>query len=123
QRSAVRAFHALSEDIIAAGTPAEIAEKLSTVLPDVTRATAANLYIFNRRTRSLERIPTSSDPDPMAAAIDAPPEGLANAAVVCFRNRTLLSVPDVRRNPLVKVGPKTSLPRSVLFVPLLSKQE
>jgi hypothetical protein len=68
-------------------------------------------------------VPTEDDPEPMAMPIDEPPEGLANAGVVCFRNRTLLSIPDVRRNPLVKVGHKTSLPRSAMFVPLASKHE
>jgi signal transduction histidine kinase len=123
QRRSVRAFHALSEDIIAATSPAGIAEKLAAVLPEVTRATGVELYLFDRPTKSLERVPTKDDPEPMAAPIDAPPEGLANAAVVCFRNRTLLSIPDVRRNPLVTVGAKLSLPRSALFVPLLSQQE
>jgi signal transduction histidine kinase len=123
QRRSVRAFHALSEDIIAATSPARIAEKLTTVLPEVTRATGVELYLFDRGTKSLARVPTAEDPEPMAASIDAPPEGLANAAVVCFRNRTLLSIPDVRRNPLVNVGSKMSLPRSALFVPLLSQQE
>jgi len=123
QRRSVRAFHALSEDIIAASSPSAIAEKLTAVLPEVTRATGVELYLFDRPTKSLERVLTADDPEPMAAPIDAPPEGLANAAVVCFRNRTLLSIPDVRRNPLVKVGSKMSLPRSALFVPLLSQQE
>ncbi len=123
QRRSMRAFHALSEDIIAANSPARIAEKLAAVLPEVTRATGVELYLFDRPTKSLERVPTPADPEPMAAPIEAPPEGLANAAVVCFRNRTLLNIPDVRRNPLVKVGSKLSLPRSAMFVPLLSQQE
>jgi K+-sensing histidine kinase KdpD len=123
QRRSARAFYALSEDIIAAASPAAIAEKLSSVLPEVTSATSVDLFLFDRRTKSLERVPTEADPEPMAAPVEAPPEGLANAAAVCFRNRTLLSIPDVRRNPLVKVGAKTNLPRSALFVPLLSQQE
>jgi signal transduction histidine kinase len=123
QQETLRVFHGLSEEIIAAQTPAAIAEKLATVLPAVTQASSVNLYLYQRRTKSLERVPTSADPEPMAASIDAPPEGLANAAVVCFRNRTLLNIPDVRRNPLVKVGAKLSLPRSAMFVPLYSQQE
>ena len=123
QQEAQRILHNLSEDIIAAPSPAVIAEKLSVVLPTITQATLVNLYLYQRRTKSLERVPTTADPEPMAAPLDAPPEGLANAAVVCFRNRTLLNVPDVRRNPLVKVGPKISLPKSAFFVPLLSQQE
>lgn len=123
QQETLRVFHGLSEEIIAATTPAAIAEKLAAVLPAVTQASSVNLYLYQRRTKSLERVPTSADPEPMAASIDAPPEGLANAAVVCFRNRTLLNIPDVRRNPLVKVGAKLSLPRSAMFVPLYSQQE
>jgi signal transduction histidine kinase len=118
-----RMLHGLAEDIIAAPTPAIIAEKLATVLPQVTQVTSVNVYLYQRRTRSLERVPTTAEPEPMAASVDSPPEGLANAAVVCFRNRTLLQIPDVRRNPLVKVGPKISLPRSAMFVPLFSQQE
>ncbi|HEY2842413.1 MAG TPA: HAMP domain-containing sensor histidine kinase, partial [Bryobacteraceae bacterium] len=36
---------------------------------------------------------------------------------------TTLNIPDVRRSPLVKVGPKTSLPRSALFAPLIAQNE
>ena len=118
-----RILHGLAEDIIAAPTQGAIAEKLATVLPTITHATSVNVFLHQRRTRSLERIPTSAEPEPMAASLDSPPEGLANAAVVCFRNRTPLQIPDVRRNPLVKVGPKMSLPRSAMFVPLFSQQE
>jgi C4-dicarboxylate-specific signal transduction histidine kinase len=123
EHASQRILHGLAEDIIAAPTPAVIAEKLATVLPSVTQATAVILYLYQRRTKSLERVPTTAEPEPMAAALDSSPEGLVNAAVVCFRNRTLLHIPDVRRNPLVKVGAKISLPRSAMFVPLYSQQE
>ena len=123
QRRAMRTLHALSEDIIAASSPAEIAEILAARLPEATRATSINLYLFNRRSKALERVPTAADPEPMAAAIESPPEGLASAAVVCFRNRTQLNIPDVRRSPLVKVGSKTSLPRAALFMPLMAQNE
>lgn len=123
RQASQRILHGLAEDIIAAPTLAAIAEKMATVLPSVTQATSVNLYLYQRRTKSLERIPTSAEPEPMAASVDSSPEGLVNAAVVCFRNRTLLHIPDVRRNPLVKVGAKISLLRSAMFVPLYSQQE
>ncbi|HEY2842415.1 MAG TPA: hypothetical protein VGJ09_02150, partial [Bryobacteraceae bacterium] len=90
QRRSMRALHALSEDIIAATSPSEIAEILAARLPEATRATSTNLYLFNRHSKALERVSTTSDPEPMAAPVDAPPEGLSSAAVVCFRNRTTL---------------------------------
>ena len=123
QRRAMRALHALSEDIIAASSPAEIAEILAARLPEATRATSCNLYLVDLRNKVLERVPTAADPEPMAAPVDSPPEGLASAAVVCFRNRTQLNIPDVRRSPLVKVGSKMSLPRAALFMPLMAQNE
>lgn len=123
QREALAGFRALSEEIIAANTTREIAECLSATLPKVTRATSTSLYLFNRRTKSLERVPTAAEPEPMAASVDNPPEGLANAAAVSFRNRTLLSIPDVRRNPIIRGGIGINLPRSAMFVPLISKPD
>jgi signal transduction histidine kinase/CheY-like chemotaxis protein len=120
-RQSMRAFHTLSEEIISAGSPREIAEKLATVLPSVTQATAVRLYLYNRRSKFLERVSTSAEPEPMAVPIDSPPEGLASGAAACFRNRTLLNVPDVRRSPFLKIASRANLPRSAMFVPMLSK--
>ena len=123
QRRSMRVFHALSEEVISAASPSEIAEKLATELPTVTRVTAVRLYLFSRRTKSLERVPTSTDPEPIAVPLDAPPGGLASGAAACFRNRTMLNVPDVRRSPFVNVDTKTNLPRSAMFVPLLAQSD
>ena len=119
-RRAMRAFYSLSEDIFAAESPAEIAEKLAAVLPSITQATSVRLYLLNRRTKSLESVPTAGDPEPMAAPIEGEPEGLAAGAVKCFRNHSVVNIPDVRRNPLVNSGWKAGLPRSAMFVPLLT---
>src|SRR5271170_7882970 len=74
QHASQRILHGLAEDIIAAPTPAAIAEKMATVLPTVTQATSVNLYLYQRRTKSLERVPTSADPEPMAVSADSSPE-------------------------------------------------
>jgi len=76
QRRSMRALHALSEDIIAASSPAEIAEILAARLPEATRATSITLYLFNRRSKALERVATAAEPEPMAAPVESPPEGL-----------------------------------------------
>jgi len=123
QRRSMRAFHALSEEIIAAASPVEIAEKLSAVLPAITQATGVRLYLLNRRTKSLEYVPTEADPEPMAIAIEAPQDGLPGGAVVCFRNRTLLNVPDVRRSPFAQPGLKPGRPRSAMFLPLFAQHD
>ena len=123
QRRSMRAFYSLSEEIFAAPSPTEVAEKLAAMLPSITQATAVRLYLLNRRTKSLESVPTTLNPEPMAASIEDEQEGLAAGAVKCFRNRTLLNIPDVRRNALVNSGWKAGLPRSVIFVPLLAQPD
>ncbi|MBZ5603486.1 MAG: GAF domain-containing protein [Acidobacteriia bacterium] len=123
QRRSMRAFHALSEEIISAASPVEIAEKLVSVLPTVTQATGVRLYLYNRKSKSLERVATNAEPDPMAVPVDSSPDGLVSGAVVCFRNRALLNVPDVRRSPFVKVDSKANVPRSAMFLPLFSHND
>ncbi len=123
QRRSLRAFHALSEEIISAGSPGEIAEKLARVLPTITQATGVRIYLYNRRSKSLERVATKTDPDPMAVPVDSNPDGLASGAVVCFRNRTLINIPDVRRSPFLRLDSKANLPRSAMFLPLFSQND
>jgi C4-dicarboxylate-specific signal transduction histidine kinase/CheY-like chemotaxis protein len=123
KRRSMQALHTLSEEIISATSPSEIAAKLLAVLPSITRATSVRLYLLNRRSKSLECVQTNADLDPMAVPLDSPPDGLAGGAVACFRNRTLLNVPDVRRSPFLKVDTKTNLPRSAMFVPLFSQND
>jgi signal transduction histidine kinase len=122
QHSAMRTFHTLCEEIIAAPSPSEIAEKLMTVLPSITQATGAWLYIFNRRTKSLERVSTESDPDPMVVPVDAQGDDeLASGAAVCFQNRTQLDIPDVRRSQYSSTRTKQHSPRSAMIVPLTTQ--
>ncbi len=122
QQIAMRTFHTLCEEIIAAPSPAEIAEKLMTVLPAITQSTGAWLYIFNRRTKSLERVPTEADPEPMVVPVESQAdEELASGAAVCFQNRKQLNIPDVRRSPYLNTRTKQQSPRSATIVPLATQ--
>ena len=115
QRQATRALYALSEEVIAASTPAGIAEKLADAMPRLMESATAHLYLMHRDTRVLSRVPTPQSANPGA-------QGLADAVAACFRNRTLLMVPDTRNNSLVQNVSET-LPRAVLLVPLISHEE
>jgi signal transduction histidine kinase len=122
QHGAMRTFHTLCEEIIAAPSPSEIAEKLMTVLPSITQATGAWLYIFNRRTKSLERVSTEEDPEPMLVPVETPEDDdLANGAAVCFQNRKQLNIPDVRRSQYLNTRTKQNSPRSAMIVPLTTQ--
>jgi signal transduction histidine kinase len=122
QHSTMRTFHTLCEEIIAAPSPSEIAEKLMTVVPAITQATGAWLYIFNRRTKSLERVPTEADPEPMVVPVETQEsDELANGAAVCFQNRKQLNIPDVRRSQYLNTRTKQNSPRSAMIVPLTTQ--
>ena len=115
------AFHLLAERVIGAATVQEIAEQMDEHFPEISRATGVFLYLYNRRTNCLERVPTKAEPEPMAASIGNPPDGVAGTAIKAFLERVELSVPDVRASPLVEIGPKVSLPSAALLVPILSR--
>ncbi len=123
QRRSMRAFYTLNEQIFAAPSPAEIAERLAETLPSILQATTVRLYLWDRRTASLESVPTSADPAPVAFPLEGSAEGLAAGAVKCFQTRALINIPDVRRNPLVNAGWKSGMSRSVIFAPLLAQQD
>ncbi|MEO7143056.1 MAG: GAF domain-containing protein [Bryobacteraceae bacterium] len=124
QRRTLRTLNMLGEEIVAAGSPGEIASKLGAVIPTVSGATGVRLYVYNRRAKSLDQVAGPGDPDPVSVAMDAPPGGLAAAACVCFRNRALLNIPDTRRSPFIaKTARAADLPRSILFAPMFSQNE
>jgi signal transduction histidine kinase len=123
QRRSMRAFYTLSEQIFAAPSAAEIAEKLAASLPSILQASSVRFYVWNRRTASLESVPTADDPEPMAVSLAGEAEGLAAGAVKCFHDRALLNIPDVRRNALVNAKWKPGVARSAMFAPLLAQTE
>jgi signal transduction histidine kinase len=123
QRTSMRAFHALSEAIIAAESPEEIAERLADVLPQITHATHVRLYLYHRRSKALELVLNSDEPEPMIIPVDSPQDGLARGVAKCFTTKAPLHVADVRRNPVVSGEWKPGQPLSVAFLPLMAQQE
>lgn len=122
QRRAMRSLNALSEEIIAASCPGDILKKLAAVMPTVSGATSVQLYIYNRRTRMLDRVISAQNPEPFPVSVEAPVGALPTGAALAFRNRTLLNIPDTRRSPFFKAGAK-DLPRTVMFVPMFTQGE
>ncbi len=123
QRQSTRALYGLSEEVIAATTPAGIATKLAESLPHLMDAGTAHLYLLHRETQTLNRVATGAQPLALSlGAAGAEAAGLGDAILTCFRNRTPLMVPDTRNNSLVKNTAEV-LPRSVLLLPLVSHEE
>jgi signal transduction histidine kinase/CheY-like chemotaxis protein len=118
QREMLRTVYHLGEEILSAGSAPEILNKITLVLPKVLKVTGAKLYLYDRGSNTLD--PTG---EPQATGISInTPSGLAEtSAVACFRNRTLLSIPDTRRHPFPASGrdeESAAPPRSILFIPM-----
>jgi signal transduction histidine kinase len=109
QRRSLRAFYALSEDIVSARSSADILQRLVATL---------RLYLHNRRTNSLDGVPSTFDPKPASVPLNSE-AGVA----ACFRNRTLLTIRDTRRGPFTTVGQEAELARSEMYVPMFSENE
>ncbi len=122
QRRAMRALNALGEEILSASSPAEILEKLNAVVPSVLRITSVSLYVFRPGQNALERI-ASRDLDGAMIPLETPDGALHNAASLCFRNRTLLTIPDTARSPLFRGAERDSDPRAAMFVPMFAQSE
>jgi signal transduction histidine kinase len=122
-RDMMRTLHHLGEEIIAAGSATEIVKDIGSVLPGVLGTSGVRLYIFNAGSKTLDRVASPKDPEPISIPVDSPLGTIPTAATACFRNRTLLSVPDTRRSPFFKGGRDLSLPRAVLFIPLFAQNE
>jgi C4-dicarboxylate-specific signal transduction histidine kinase len=123
RRKAVRALHALGEEILAAGTRTAIVNTLAEAVPGITGATLVRVYEYSRRTRTLDRIPSAQDPDPLSIHPESPNGPIGTGAAVAFRSRSILHLPDLRRSAQLKRGLQPELPRSVIFIPMLAQEE
>jgi signal transduction histidine kinase len=122
QRRRVRLTTALAEEVISATTPSEISKKLQASLPEISRASNVDLFILNRTTSLLDRVPTLISPEPMAVNVNSPSGPFSTLVALCFRNHTVLHIPDTRRIPILE-GSDPELSRSMLLVPMFAQQE
>ncbi len=123
QSESMRALNALSEDILNAESAVDIAARLSGTLPRIWNVSGAHLFLFNKGTRTLDRVKVRPDGETLSLPIDASSGSIAAGAALCFRNRTVLAMPDTRKNPFWSPGENPKLPRALLFVPAYSQNE
>jgi signal transduction histidine kinase len=120
-RRRMRALNSLGEDVIGAGSPAEILRRLEMTLPKVTASSGTGMYLLNRGTKSLESVHATGA---LTESIDLgnPRSGMPAGIAACFRNRTLIAIPDTRRSPFFgKEG--GAGPRAAIFVPMFAQSE
>ncbi len=120
QRQRLRKNHMLCEEVLGAASPADVLARLTEAVPQVLGVTRVNLYLYNRATKTLESLTDDSAPP---VSLSAPPAGPQTGAVACFHYRTLLAIPDLSRSPFPLSGGGGLVPKSLLFVPMLTQGE
>lgn len=120
-RRRMRVLNSLGEDVIGATSPSEILRRLELTLPKVSASSGIGMYLLNRGTKSLESVHASGGAME-AIDLDNPRIGMAAGIAACFRNRTLIAIPDTRRSPFFK-EPGANGPRAVIFVPMFAQSE
>ena len=119
-RRRMRVLNSLGEDVIGAASPAEILRRLEMTLPKVSASSGTGMYLLNRGTKSLESVQATGAE---SIELDNPRSGMAAGIAACFRNRTLIAIPDTRRSPFFRKETGGSSPRAAIFVPMFAQSE
>ncbi len=122
-RRAMRRIHRLGEQIASDRSGQEILRRLRAVLPEVLRVSDVHLYLLNRATRTLCEVTEDSSVSGRTIPLEQTNGALERALAACFRNRSLLTIPDMRRSFLIAGSPQERLPRSAMFVPMFAQAD
>jgi GAF domain-containing protein/ActR/RegA family two-component response regulator len=122
-RRTMQTLNSLGEDVLASTSLSEILKKIETVVPSITNASGVHIYLYNRKSRWLEPARSTRGPVLPNINLDEPGTPMNAGVAMCFRNRTLLNIPDTRRSPFFKADSRGEVPRSVMFVPMFAQNE
>ncbi len=123
QRRVMRNLMALSEEVLASSSVSEISRKVQSVLPGLLQASKVDLFLHTRTRNTLDRITNELSPESASIPVDQPEGAFGSAVSLCFRNRTLLNVPDFRKSPIMDRRHDAGLPASAVFVPMFAQGE
>jgi signal transduction histidine kinase/CheY-like chemotaxis protein len=121
-RRVLRGIMRASENLLDAPTPREILTRVRKQAPALVGATQVDLHLLEPSDDVLLQLPATDGEPAGRIAVDAPIGTFAGAAALCFRNRTLLRIPDARNSPILHSrDPKQ--PPSAVFVPMFAQGE
>ncbi len=120
QRKAMRSLHALAEEIISASSAGQIVERLTAALPAILRVTGVRVYFADRVEGALDLVGSAPDQPRVSIPMDAGPD---SGIALCFRNRALLAIPDLRSSPISPAPGAGGAARAMMLVPMLRRGE
>jgi len=123
QRTMVRTFYSIGEEVIGVASPAETLRRLTASLMPVLRISGVHIYLHDRSIKALARVEQGTGNEPFSVPVQAPEGSLPLGPAVCFRNEAMLMIPDTRRSPFFPDGRRERQPGAVLFVPMFAESE
>jgi signal transduction histidine kinase/CheY-like chemotaxis protein len=124
QRRTLRSLMSLSEEVLSSNSVGDIGRKVRIALPPLLGGWDIQLFLLNKVRNTLDRIPNDLSPDEISISYQQPRGAFGSAVAICFRNRTLLNIPDFQKSPILETpSPESDLPRSATFVPMLARGE
>lgn len=121
-RRVIRSLYSLSEEMVSASLPSDHLRRLQSALPRLLRITGVRLYLPDRTAGVLHAVAPEDPGGPGSESQDADKAFRSKAVESCYRNRSMLSIPDTRRSPFVSESSPVC-PRSALFVPMFARGE
>ncbi|MDZ4802873.1 MAG: histidine kinase dimerization/phospho-acceptor domain-containing protein [Bryobacteraceae bacterium] len=122
QRTVLREIMSLSEDLIAASSMSDIARRIEAMPAGTFGAPELEIYLHGEGSPTLDRVITERTRAPLSIPLDTPIGSLHALTAVCYRNRAMLAVADLKRSPLIQHD-GTSLPQSAVIAPMLAQGE
>lgn len=117
KRRSFRSLYRIGEEIVAAHSTQESLSILQSALPLAIGSVTAKVYVYDHGTKTLRRV---EDDDPFTAAWSgSPPE----AAMSCWRNRSLLVIPDIQQSPFFATERSSGQSRTAMFVPMFAQSD
>ncbi|MEN6606520.1 MAG: GAF domain-containing protein [Bryobacteraceae bacterium] len=117
KRRSLRSLYRIGEEIVAAHSTQESLRILQSALPLAIGSLTAMVYVYDHGTKTLRRV---EDDDPFTAAgSGSPPE----AAMSCWRNRSLLVIPDIQQSPFYATERSSRQSRTAMFVPMFAQSD
>jgi signal transduction histidine kinase len=122
-RLMMRRLYKLGEELASGRSWVKNLGLLRSVLPELLGVTDVQVYLLDRASRTLRPVEDSASSGPAALPIlaDDPVGFREKTVILCFRNRSLIAIPDTRRSPFFDRGQAT--PRSVACVPMFAEED
>jgi signal transduction histidine kinase len=120
RRRSMRRLYQLGEEMVAALSPEESLHILKSALPDTLGIASVRMYLYDHSEKRLW--PVSETGGGGAAGRGSDSGILPEAVATCWRNRSLLLIPDIRRSPF-QTEDASGLPVAAMFVPMFAQTE